>query len=118
MRIAHEENPVGRPRSGEPAPDPTRPRGPQDEAARRGAEEDAIEISTEARSLQAGEPGARTAGGAALEKVGAADLPLDAERLAVIRDRIESGYYETRQVTEVVAQRLLELLGLSPDAVD
>jgi hypothetical protein len=114
MRIAREETPVGRTRSGESVPDPTRPRGAGDEAARRAPEEDAIEISMEARTLQAEEPGARPAPGAARTEAATTDLPLDAERLKVIRDRIESGHYETRQVTEMVAQRLLELLGLAP----
>ena len=119
MRVAREETPVGRARNGEPATDPTRPRGPQDEAARRAPAEDAIEISTEARSLQAGEPGARPGSGTARTAAAEADAPLDAERLAIVRDRLASGHYETRQVTEVVAQRLLELLGLAPpDAAD
>jgi hypothetical protein len=114
MRVTRGESSVSRTRSEEPSPETARPRGAGDEAARRAPAEDAIEISPEARTLQANEPGLGTAGGAARTAPAEAGLPLDAERLAVIRDRIESGHYETRQVTEVVAQRLLELLGLAP----
>ena len=64
--------------------------------------------------LHQAEHDGRATGGAAVDKAAGAAPQVDAERLAVVRERLASGYYETQSVTEAVAQRLLELLGLAP----
>lgn len=113
MRIGNQDNALDRTRGGDTANDTPRAPGPPDEAAARAGREDAIEISTRARALHQADHDSRAAGGASVDKAAGAAPQIDAERLAVVRERLASGYYETQSVTEAVAQRLLELLGLA-----
>jgi hypothetical protein len=114
MRITNQERTPERSRGGEPVADALRaPNAPADETPRAG-NRDAIEISVEARALHRAEHDGRAASGASVDKTAAASVDVDVERLAAVRERLESGYYETQQVTEAVAHRILELLGLVP----
>jgi hypothetical protein len=115
MRIGRGSGVAGRAKTGETVLDPTGVSNSQGGGTEPDIESDAIEISSTARSLQSGGLEAGSAGGVIPEGVVAGSTaPLDAAQLEIVRTRIENGHYDTRQITEVIAQRLLELLGLVP----
>ena len=92
---------------------------PEGTPAKSARSEDAIQISREARDLQLRLEAAE------LEKQGldvrAARLDAPEARapqtdLNEVRAKLTKGFYETQEVTELVAERLLGNLGFSPDA--
>jgi hypothetical protein len=71
---------------------------------------DRIEISGAARGLHAAQT---ERGPVSLERANSGDnARLDRANIEAIRSRVETGYYETRTVTQEITDRLLELLGL------
>ena len=74
------------------------------------AANDRIEISGTARGLHAAQTERSPV---SLDRAnGSEEAQLDRANLEAIRGRVETGYYETRQVTQEITNRLLELLGL------
>ena len=81
-----------------------------DGAARTPSAADRIEISGEARGLQAAHTDRAPV---SLQKTGGVTEPaLDPAYLEEIRQKIKSGYYETAEITRSIADRMLDLLGL------
>ena len=82
--------------------------------------EDAIQISSQARDLQAQLEAARiekrpVGEGAARAENADADA---AQRLAEIRGKLETGFYETQEITALVAGRMLHALGFGDGTDD
>lgn len=71
---------------------------------------DRIEISGEARGLQAAQTNPAPV---TLEKTAGPSQPeLDPVYLEGVRKKLENGYYDTAEITHSIAERMLDLLGL------
>ena len=111
MRITTGDSPLRKPRVQQSPDEPGRPAGARTAGAgNRSPAADRIEISGEARGLQATPAERRPV---RLEKAGGANEPaLDSAYLEEIRQKIKDGYYETAEITRAIADRMLDLLGL------
>ncbi len=115
MRVTNGEGPARKVGRQNADVDPTRGTDPGVQAKDKGpdtpaADNDRIEISGAARGLHAAQT---ERGPVSLEPAnGSGDARLDRANIEAIRSRVENGYYETRQVTREITDRLLELLGL------
>ena len=117
MRVTNGEGPMRKVGRQNANVDPAHGTDPEVQAKDKGKDKDTpaagndrIEISGTARGLHA----AQTARGpVSLERANGGDeAQLDRANIEAIRGRVETGYYETRQVTQEITNRLLELLGL------
>jgi hypothetical protein len=119
MRVHGNEPSIDRTRS-DATVEADRQREARSKAPETSPSTDRIEISSAARELQAGSASAAANGGPALEErplnaSGAeAGMEANAQRLQSIRERIDRGYYETRQVTTALAESMSILLDLAP----
>ncbi len=115
MKVTNGEGPMRKVGRQNADVDPARGVEPQvqdkaKDAAAPAAGNDRIEISGTARGLHAAQT---ERGPASLERANSGEeAQLDRAKIESIRGRVETGYYETRQVTQEITDRLLELLGL------
>lgn len=111
MRVTSGDNSIRKQRIQPEPEDHERTAGARtDGIARPAPGSDRIEISGEARGLQAAHTDRAPA---TLEKAVETHAPvLDPVYLEEIRNKIKSGYYDTAEITRSIADRMLDLLGL------
>ncbi len=73
--------------------------------AEKKSDRDSVQISPEARSLHDGSIISKSA-------ARVSDSALDESRISEIRERLESGYYDSKEVLLTVAVRVLEVFGI------